>query len=358
MPDKTAAMYYKYPRNVEDYAHTNNWEISAAVKILNSKGYSVDIIDRSNTNWQPNKKYDLFLGLGVGNRGAWFPEYAKRSGADKRVLLAMGPQPDVSQERTLERYDRFKNRTGQYAPPMRTVEMVTGDVWKKIVEQATHIFNIGEKGSPSYNSYVGYGRPVLNFYPGISPHATYNKDWLKTRDRNSFLCFAGNGFIIKGVDVVLEAFLKDPSKTLHICGPNSEKAFFDYYGSKIKESKNINYHGFIKVGGDKFNQLASKCSYVIFNSASEACCTSVCTAMKAGLVPIVNSWTGISIEKAGFKLQDDGDLISNISEVVNRAAAVREDEYNKMVELTNEKAKMFSQESFIESYTKAIESVI
>mgnify|MGYP003132468762 FL=1 len=80
--------------------------------------------------------------------------------------------------------------------------------------------------------------------------------------------------------------------------------------------------------------------------------------MKAGLVPIVNSWTGISIEKAGFKLQDDGDLISNISEVVNRAAAVREDEYNKMVELTNEKAKMFSQESFIESYTKAIESVI
>ena len=41
----------------------------------------------------------------------------------------------------------------------------------------------------------------------------------------NFLCFAGNGFICKGVDVLIEAFLQTPDLNLSICGPNTEKAF-------------------------------------------------------------------------------------------------------------------------------------
>ena len=353
---KKAAMYYKIPGN--DYGHTNNWEINAAIKILNKKGYSVDLIDRGNHNWQPTINYDLFLGLGVGNTGNKFSKYANRSNAPLKVLLAMGPQPDVSQQRTLERYEMFNKRTGRSIPPMRTVGKVIGDNWKEIINTASHVFCIGERGTPSYDSFLGHGKPVLNFYPGVSPAVSYDPSWLDSRDRSTYLCFAGNGFICKGVDIVLEAFMKDPSKQLHICGPNSERAFFDYYSHHIARSPNIKYHGFIAPGGSQFNELAAKCSYVVFNSASEGCCTSVATAINAGLVPIINSWTGILIDDEGFGLNNDGDLIENISETINFASSIDDNEYHKMVGLINEKAKLFSQESFIESYTKAIESVI
>lgn len=358
-PTHRAAMYYKTEPLVSGikYHHTNNWEIVRAIQILNSKGFVVDLIDRTNGDWSPTHKYDLFLGLGVGNSGRRFAEYARRSGASKKILLAMGPQPDVSNERVLARYDAFRERTGVAAPPMRTVTDVMGDSFLRIIENTDYIFNIGEEGTESYNSFLKYEKPVFNFYPAISPNVSFENSWLTTRDRNSFLCFAGNGLICKGVDVVVEAFLKHPDMNLHICGP-IEKSFFDYYGQKIEESKNITYHGFIDPGGSKFNELASICSFVVFNSSAEGCCTSVATAMKAGLVPIINSWTGIKIEECGISIHESNDNISSTISAINLGAALKESEYNLFVNKTLEKSKLFSQESFTESYHKAISRVL
>jgi len=359
--NKKAAMFFKtepFYTNVNQYVHTNNWEIIESIKILNSRGFSVDLIDRGNSNWKPKHSYDLFLGLGVGNTGRHFANYSELSKAPKSILLAMGPQPDISNERTIARYDLFNNRTGQNAPPMRTVSEVVGDNFTKIIKQADYIFSIGEKGTQSYNSYTGYGLPVLNFYPSTSPRVGYNSEWITTRKNNSFLCFAGNGFICKGVDLVLEAFLGDTTKNLHICGPQSEAAFFNYYGQKINNAPNIFYHGFIEPGGKTFNALAEHCRYVIFHSASEGCCTSVATAMRAGLVPIINSWTGIKNEDVGLQLPEDGDIIELIKEVTNSAVNIDSKTYESMVKKTLEKSNLFSQDSFRSSYTQAIDMVL
>ena len=104
--NKRAALYYKTEpliSGIGNYHHTNNWEIRKAIEILNINGFSVDLIDRTNNSWAPKKKFDLFLGLGVGNTGDKFVKYAKASQAKKKVLLAMGPQPDISNKRTIER---------------------------------------------------------------------------------------------------------------------------------------------------------------------------------------------------------------------------------------------------------------
>jgi len=360
---KSAALFYKTEPfwssdSVQNYAHTNNWEIIQSIKILNECGYSVDLIDRGNHDWTTTKTYDIFLGLGVGNAGRNFVKHVTTSKASKKILLAMGPQPDVSNKLVLDRYKQYNERTGHRAPPMRTVEDVTGDNFIKIINNTDYIFNIGEKNTPSYNSFVKYGKPVLNFYPSTSPHVSFNSNWLNTRDINSFLCFAGNGFICKGVDLVVESFLNNPSKQLHICGPNSERAFFDYYGDPINNAPNIKYHGFITPGQLAFNELASKCSFVIFHSAAEGCCTSVATAIKAGLVPIANAWTGIIIKDVGIELSESGDLIKNITDGVNVASSMNEIEYKRLVTKTLTKASLFSQESFTKSYTQAIRYVL
>jgi glycosyltransferase involved in cell wall biosynthesis len=357
-------MYYKtepFYTNVDAYVHTNNWEILESIRILNQKGYSVDLIDRCVGNWSPGKKYDLFLGLGVGNAGTKFPKFAAISQAPVKILLAMGPQPDVSAKRTIERYQLFNRRNNLNIPTMRVPDKVTGETWNEILNAADYIFNIGEVGTESYNSYLPYlsdPKTILNFYPSISPKVIFKPEWINTRDLNSFLCFAGNGFICKGVDLVLDAFLKDEDKTLHICGPSSESAFFQRYNRDIQNAPNVKYHGFVEPGGQTFNLLASKCGFTIFHSASEGCCTSVATSMKAGLVPIINRWTGINITDEGFVMSDEGDLDKVISESINRASSLNKEQYKKIVSKTLNKAAMFSQHSFTESYTKALSKVL
>ena len=360
---KRAAMYYKtepFFVNVNDYVHTNNWEILQAIRILNSKGYSVDLIDRDNSNWNPSQPYDLFLGLGVGNSGRHFVRHAQASRAPQKVLLSMGPQPDVSNLLVKQRYSMFEERTGFHAPPMRTVDLVSGQNFIDIINTADFVFNIGERGTPSYNSFIKYGKPVLNFYPSISPAVQFNSGWLETRDPSSFLCFAGNGFICKGVDLVVESFLKTPDKKLHICGPHSERAFFEYYGHLINNAPNITYHGFITPGADVFNKLAANCSFVIFHSAAEGCCTSVATAIKAGVVPIINPWTGILVEdgKDGIVLDEGGDIIASITAACAKASTINQEDYKAMVDNTLEKSSLFSQQSFTDSYSEALDSVI
>ena len=354
-------MYYKtepFYVNVDAYVHTNNWEILQSIKILNQKGYSVDLIDRGVSSWKPTEKYDLFLGLGVGNAGINFPRHAKASGADIKILLSMGPQPDVSTDLVEKRYKIFNERNNLNVPSMRAPTKVTGAAWKEIVDSTDYIFNIGEPGTESYNSFLPYKKPILNFYPSISPKVNFNEDWLNTRDLNSFLCFAGNGFICKGVDLVVEAFLNQPDKTLHICGPSTERAFFQRYQRDIQEAPNIKYHGFIEPGGDVFNAIASKCAFVVSHSAAESCCTAVATTMKAGLVPLVNKWTSINITNEGFIMPEEGDLVSIVAETVNKASNLSHQEYNNMVQNLLKKVTIFSQDSFIESYTQALSDVI
>jgi hypothetical protein len=358
---KRAAMFYKtepFYVDVARYTHTNNWEILEAIKILNQKGFAVDLIDRNNGGWKGGYDYDLFLGLGVGGSGQAFPKHAKTSRAPVRILLSMGPQPDESARLVLERYKLFNDRTGRNVPTMRAPTNVCGDVWLEIMKSTDYIFNIGEENNQSSKSFLPYGKPIINFYPSSSPKLQFHEPWLNTRQPDTFLCFAGNGFICKGVDLVVEAFLRDPQKKLHICGPNSERGFFDHYGPLIHNAPNIKYHGFIEPGGPVFNDLASRCSYVVFHSAAEGCCTSVATAMRAGLVPIVNDWTGINITNEGINLSEEGDLIQNITGALTRAVTVSQNQYRVMVRNTLEKAAKFSQESFTESYTEAISKVI
>lgn len=362
IPTKSALMYYKtepFVSGIQNYHHTNNWEILRACEIISSKGFSIDLLDRENRNWIPKKKYDLFLGLGVGNSGDQFVKYSNLSGAEKKVLIAMGPQPDISNEKVIKRYEMFNQRTGKNAPPMRTVQKIIGPIFDRIIENTDYILSIGEKDTESYKSFLQYNRPILNFYPAISDKVHYDESWLNTRSLKRFLCFAGNGLICKGVDILVESFLKQEDLYLDICGP-LEAAFSDQYMKKINESKNIRYHGFVEPGGQKFNELVSFCSYVIFHSSSEGCCTSVATAMKAGLVPVINPWTSILVNEGfdGFLLSDEGDLIQNVISKIQKVSKINKESYNFILNNSLEHSKLFSQDSFTNSYNQCIEEIL
>ena len=111
---------------------------------------------------------------------------------------------------------------------MRAPTTVTGEAWKRIIDATSYIFNIGEKNNASFESLLPYKKPIFNFYPSISPKVKYNKNWFKSRDRGSFLCFAGNGFICKGVDLVIDAFLLNPEKASIFVAQNQKLLFLNF----------------------------------------------------------------------------------------------------------------------------------
>jgi hypothetical protein len=80
--------------------------------------------------------------------------------------------------------------------------------------------------------------------------------------------------------------------------------------------------------------------------------------MKAGLVPVINPWTGILVNDCGISMSEGGDVIQTIKCTINKASLMTEQEYNQLVQSTLKKVNIFSQESYTESYTVAIEEVI
>jgi hypothetical protein len=355
-----ALLYYKTEpyvkkNSVKKYVHTNNWEITEIVRILNNLGFIVDLIDRSANDFIPEDKYDLFIGLGSGNSGKYFAKYAERLTKAIKILYALGPKPELSNKLVIERYDEFYERTNVKVPPMRTITEVN---FPAFLEHTDAIFAFCEKGTFSYNSYIECKKPIYSILPGTSPKIRFSPDWLYSRKRNNFICFAGNGFICKGVDILVETFLKIPEFQLYICGPNNERGFSQVYFEKIKHAPNIHYEGFVTIGSKKFNELASICSWVIFNSASEGCATSVVTCQRAGMVPIVNYESSIKIKDFGFEIENRNDRISETLRAAVIASKICDEDYRNRVYKALAYSQNYTQQSFNRTFSNAIINIM
>ena len=356
-----ALLYYKtdpflYPDALADYEHTNLWEIVEIVRILNTFGFVVDVIDRNADNFLPENKYDLFLGLGAGRSGKYFAKYAGVLPRAIKVLLAAGPEPTLSNRLVQEHYDRFNARHGTNVPAMRLTE---GIDFPAFVELTDYFLCIGEDDQFCPSTYKHLGRPVLTFLPAVSPRVRFSGDMARTRSRKKFLCFAGDGFICKGVDQLVEAFTEMPDLDLHLCGPDSEPGFFDVLGAQIRQSQNIWYEGFVKVGSATFEKLLQECSFVLFASSSEGCATSVATVMKGGMVPILSKEVGIHIGEFGFRLEGERDkLTGTIQAVCRRASLISNAEYRNRVYDTLKDSLKYTQASFTQTFSRAILQIV
>ena len=249
--------------------HNNIWEIICIVKTLNSIGYIVDLIDRDCEGFVPEDKYDVFFGYGSGNSGKQFYDLCYRLNCSKKILFATGPLPELSNKLVRKRYDEFFFlRTGIHAPYMRLIDVD----FERFASVATNIFCYAEENTFSFNSYNDRFPNVHSIIPSTPQKTLQKKSDLKRQRFDNYLCLAGSGLICKGVDVVIEAFLKYPDKQLHICGPiepGIEQAYKKHF-----VNSNIHFHGFISLNSKSYERLIDKCAFTILNSAAEGCATS------------------------------------------------------------------------------------
>lgn len=305
-----ALLYFKtdslfFPRLAKVYYHSNNWEVLEKIKILNKLGYWVDIIDRNVDidKLEIEDKYDIFIGIGGGGSGKYYFDIALKLNKAIKIFYATTPEPTLDSFLEKKRYEYFYERNPKEKVKLRRIiDEKTAEKYKEAMKLTDVIFCIGNEFG--INSYKKFQKDIFKIYPSTSPKITVDIPQLFNKSQKKFLYFGGNGNIVKGLDLMIEAFSGLPDLELYIGAPGKEDDFNAVYKKTLSESKNIHFLGFIEVGGRIFNQITSESGYIIFPSSSEGIPVSVATCMRKGLIPIVTFEAGIDIEDFGYLIKN------------------------------------------------------
>jgi glycosyltransferase involved in cell wall biosynthesis len=189
------------------------------------------------------------------------------------------------------------------------------------------------------------------FYPWQS-----DKDF--DRVKRHFLWFGSNGFVHKGLDLVLEAFAGMPDYRLKVCGPlRVEPQFQARYHRELYETPNIETLGWIDTEGPEFLAAVSECVGIVFPSCSEGGGAGVITCMQAGLIPIVTRETSVDVDETrGIVLESCA--VEDIRAAVQRLARTPGRELEAMARRNMEFARTYhSRQRFAETYAKVVAEI-
>jgi len=267
---------------------SNSGKAQELPRCLNELGFAVDIVDHRNIGFYPHKKYDLF----IGHEAANFERIARALDAGTAIVyFATGLEWREHNRRQLLRLDEVKNRRGcslraRMANPLEASS-----------ELADAIICVGQRAAESF---IGYGNVI-----GVD-NAAFPVQWSgwQTKDyragRSSFLFFSGFGNVLKGLDLVLEAFA-GTNLEVYICTA-IEPDFARAFRRELTEFPNIHVENWVVARSQHFEELVSKCDWVIFPTCTEGQPGSVIECMAHGLLPIISSAANIELPRGGIDI--------------------------------------------------------
>lgn len=366
--DRRALLYYKTSpfassRLVDKSRHTNDREILSMASVLHRQGLTVDVIDREAKPSQfmqlAEFDYDLIISNCAGNSAPHHQTLLTKFSYKAFVALAMGPDPAVSHEKNTSRHASFSKRTG-VSPVVRRLVSGTKDEWDSRFSKASAIVVNARPGTFSHQSYLRYGIPI-HYVPSAVSEAVGFEDSLgggRKRLPTSFIFFGGNGLICKGLDLVLEAFDGMHNLELHVFGPLGEKDFWKYYKPLLMVNPQIHVHGFVDVGGKIFQEVTSRAAFNIFPASSEGAATSVVTAMRAGVIPLVTYEAGVNVEPFGFQIPKDQVNPEALRDLIGRLSSMGADEVRKRSKLAYLASLEFCESNFTDKFDLAVREIL
>ncbi len=288
--------------------HNNLGEAVAMRDTLLGLGFAVDVISRERRRFRPRHRYDLFVGARQNFTriaAALDPGCIKVAHLDTAHWLA-------SNAAVFAREVALRDRRGVAIDSHKFIGI------NRAIEAADYATLIGN--GFDYATYAFAGKPVFQVpnpaavtYP--FPEA---KDFAAARRR--FLWIGSQGFVHKGLDLVLEAFARMPDHHLTVCGPlEAEPAFVAAFRRELFETPNIETLGWVDIASPAFAGLLARTAALVYPSAAEACCGTVVNSMQAGLIPLVSRESGVDVDE-GFGMIV-GDTVAAVEAAVRALAA-------------------------------------
>jgi glycosyltransferase involved in cell wall biosynthesis len=256
-------------------------------------GYNVDVIDYDENNVRLSEQYDLLIDI--------YPqEHAVYDGVLKKdctkICLATGTEPKWQNKALAERLAGLKARK-HISLPASALVIPFDDTIKSF--DALLLF--GNEFTVATFADLPIPRKYILKNAAI---AFDNNPGYQEKLPQAFLYLATYPQVLKGLDLLLEVFARNPELYLFVCGQfREEKEFCKVYQAELFESTNIIPVGIIDITSNLFKRIAALCSYVVLPSCSEGMSGSVLTGMSAGLIPIVSRACGFD-ETDSFYFKD------------------------------------------------------
>lgn len=325
--------------------HTNVWECKEIANILLIAGFNVDVIHFQNAKFKPKKEYHAIIDIhsNLERLQKYLP-----NGCIK-ILHATGSFWLFQNYQEHLRLYNLYIRKEIALKPIRTV--LKSDA-KDICDIATIIGN-----DATVKSFGNMGKKFVKI--PASELISYN--WDESKDfekcRKNFLWLGSEGFVHKGLDLVIEAFCILHDFHLDICGPiDIEPEFKKAFQKELYEVNNIKTWGTVDVSSEMFRKIIKDTIGIIYPSCSEGTAGSVIVGMHAGLIPLISKESGVDIdENAGIVLSDCS--VVEICRKVQEVSNMKKEQLKKMSYLTWVSARgKYTKKLFSEKYGKFVKS--
>jgi glycosyltransferase involved in cell wall biosynthesis len=312
--------------------HSNVWESSEIVRLFNSLGYTVDVIDWRDCRFERRSEYNVVFDI--------HRNLLRYSGSSARKIFHVtGSHPVFSNHAERFRLQALRERRGVKLQPRRLVAEGDLRIFEENLENADLVTLVGnEVTAETFPSHVRSKMRQVIATGSILPQPTY--EYYKRRAE--FLWFNGVGAVHKGLDLVLEVFARNPHLTLHVVGPfGKERDFVEAYRHELTDCPNIHAHGFLYPCSAKFRSIAARVAAFVNPTSSEGISTSAITCMQYGLIPIVSRQSGITLPPdTGILLQD------NSPEEIERAVCSLDSEDPEKIGDLRKSAREFALEKY------------
>lgn len=326
--------------------HTNYWECYEIARLFSVRGYAVDIINWNDSKFIPKKEYGVCLDIqnNLERLSHFLPKDCKK------VMHIVSASADFQNAAEKNRLGELKKRRGITLTLRRQVPV------SKNLAYADFLEGFGNKTIQA--TYTHTNKYIFPIPISAVQLFDFPEDKNFHIARKHFLWFGGGGAILKGLDLVLEAFAKNPSLNLHVCGPVAvEKDFTKAYKKELYETSNIHFYGRIDVTTDAFKKLADTCGALIYPAFSEGTSGAVVQTMHAGVVPIITPETGIHEELGGIIIRNP--TIDSISEAANEFSSLPAEKIRAMAhDIWSYARTHYTREAFSEAYAYFIDDIL
>ncbi len=288
--------------------HTHDWECWCIVQTLLSQGLAVDVISYRNRTFVPREDYRLFFAARTN-----FQRIAEQlPDACVKVVHLDTAHWLYNNTAAFNRLLDLQTRRGVTLSNLKTVE----ENWAlEACDMATILGN-----EFTIDTYRYAGKPIHRI--PISVPETYEWDEAKNfaDAGDTFVWFGSEGFVHKGLDLVVEAFARMPEFRLLVCGPvQAETAFMAAYEEEFA-LPNIEAVGWVDVAGDDFLEVCRRSVGLVYPTCSEGGGGSALTCMHAGLIPIVSRAASVDLPEEGILLESCtvDEICAAVREVASR----------------------------------------
>lgn len=323
-----------------------NWECLLIAQTFLDLGYSVDVIQFHNEEFVPKKDYAFFVDI-RHRMEALAPILNKDCIKILHVDIAnMIFRNTAEYKRLLD----LQQRRGVTLLPQR---YEVPNLGIEYADYATVLGNEFTLGTFKYANKPLFPVPISSSQVYPSPE---DKDFETAKKR--FIWLGSNALVLKGLDLVLEAFAEMPEYHLTIFGPvNSDKVFEKVYYKELYETPNIHAFGWVNVSSPEFLNIVRNSVGLVYPSACEGQAGAVITCMQAGLLPIISYESGANVYDFGEILHTSS--VEEIKATVRKIANLPAAQLKVMACKAWEYARAnHTKEKFAQAYRHAVEQML